>query len=265
MHNRREGLPASSHEPPELGSCLSGNDATTLLEIIHKSISCNAEEDFKGLFTEIRELFSFDFAYAMLGRHDNNGMIMTHGVNISFPEEWLQEYVSKNYLHVDAIIRENFTNYQVQNWSITRKELYRKKEITSLGLDFGMRECYTHGWKPSTSRNNGSMFCFSSPTMKYDKRTETILEFVTPHLHLTLAHIFDRKRSQFNNIVLSAREKEVLDWLKQGKSSWDISVILDISERTVNFHVQNIMQKLDTSKRQQAVAVAVRLGLIDIN
>jgi len=51
--------------------------------------------------------------------------------------------------------------------------------------------------------------------------------------------------------------------VETGKSSWDISVILGISERTVYFHVSNIMKKLGASIRAQAVAVATRLGLVD--
>ena len=62
---------------------------------------------------------------------------------------------------------------------------------------------------------------------------------------------------------LSKREKEVLSWLKEGKSSWDIAAILNISERTVNFHVSNIMQKLNAVSRTQAVAVAIEKGLAD--
>jgi DNA-binding CsgD family transcriptional regulator len=55
---------------------------------------------------------------------------------------------------------------------------------------------------------------------------------------------------------LSPRELEVLKWLKLGKTSWDISVILNISERTVNYHVNNIVQKLGVSTRMQAVSEA---------
>ncbi len=62
---------------------------------------------------------------------------------------------------------------------------------------------------------------------------------------------------------LSHREKEVLKWLKKGKTSWDISVILCISERTVNFHIKNIMQKLDAVSRTHAVVKAIEMGLID--
>jgi DNA-binding CsgD family transcriptional regulator len=65
-----------------------------------------------------------------------------------------------------------------------------------------------------------------------------------------------------NQVTLSSREKEVLDWLQQGKSSWEVSVILAISESTVNFHVSNIKRKLGATNRAQALAIAARLGLL---
>jgi DNA-binding CsgD family transcriptional regulator len=61
----------------------------------------------------------------------------------------------------------------------------------------------------------------------------------------------------------SPREVEVLHWLKSGKTSWDMSVIMKISERTVNYHVNNIMHKLNVMNRSQAVSEAARLGLTD--
>jgi DNA-binding CsgD family transcriptional regulator len=54
--------------------------------------------------------------------------------------------------------------------------------------------------------------------------------------------------------LLSKREREVLNWLNRGKTSWDISMILNISERTVNYHVGNIMRKLGVNSRLQAVS-----------
>jgi DNA-binding CsgD family transcriptional regulator len=61
---------------------------------------------------------------------------------------------------------------------------------------------------------------------------------------------------------LSPRERQVLKWLSLGKTSWDISVILRISERTVNYHVNNIMKKLDVTNRLQAVSEAVNMEII---
>ncbi len=41
--------------------------------------------------------------------------------------------------------------------------------------------------------------------------------------------------------------------------------ILEISERTVNFHIHNIMRKLDATNRPRVIAVAADLGLIDFD
>lgn len=66
------------------------------------------------------------------------------------------------------------------------------------------------------------------------------------------------------NLHLSEREMEVLRWLTTGKTSWEIAQILLISERTVNYHVQNIIRKLDAVNRAHAVAIAIMAKLIEI-
>ncbi len=253
-----------SQESPQVSTYLSGSDAIKLLEFIHNSLSCTTKEDFTALFPRIQDLFPFKYATALLGRVDNTDTVVVSSANINFPEQWLQEYQSKNYPQVDAVLRENFTKYQVQHWSVARRKLHRRADINSLCRDFGMLECFTHGSKPAAGEQNGSMFAFAGSSMKYEMRTVAILEFLIPHLHLAFSHVFDHMQPQMNSAVLSPREKEVLNWLKHGKSSWDMSVILGISERTVNFHVYNIMQKLEATNRTQAVAVATRQGLIDI-
>lgn len=65
-------------------------------------------------------------------------------------------------------------------------------------------------------------------------------------------------------ISVSAREKEVLKWMAHGKGTTDISQVMGIRERTVKFHVGNIKKKLDAGSRAHAVAIAVNIGLIEI-
>ncbi len=62
--------------------------------------------------------------------------------------------------------------------------------------------------------------------------------------------------------ILTERETEILTWLKEGKTSWDISKILSISERTVKFHVNNTLTKLNAVNRTHAVAKAILSKLI---
>ena len=62
--------------------------------------------------------------------------------------------------------------------------------------------------------------------------------------------------------ALTDREFMVLDWLKEGKTNWEIAAILDISERTVKFHGANIREKLSASSRSHAVALAYSHNLL---
>jgi LuxR family quorum-sensing transcriptional regulator LasR len=61
---------------------------------------------------------------------------------------------------------------------------------------------------------------------------------------------------------LTRRELEVLNWVMEGKSSWEISKITNCSEATVNFHMANVRQKFNVNTRQQAVVKAIALGLV---
>ncbi|WP_274630138.1 response regulator transcription factor [Arvimicrobium flavum] len=62
--------------------------------------------------------------------------------------------------------------------------------------------------------------------------------------------------------LLSRREAECLGLAAAGKSEWEISRILGISEHTSEKHLLNAKMKLGAVNRVQAVAVAIRRGLI---
>jgi len=56
---------------------------------------------------------------------------------------------------------------------------------------------------------------------------------------------------------LTPREVECLSWTAKGKTSWDTSRILEVSENTVIFHLRNAIKKLEVTNRSHAVAKAV--------
>ncbi|RYD84543.1 MAG: LuxR family transcriptional regulator, partial [Sphingomonadales bacterium] len=57
---------------------------------------------------------------------------------------------------------------------------------------------------------------------------------------------------------LTQREAEVLLWVSYGKSSSDISDVLEISPRTVQKHLERIYEKLGVETRSAAAAIAIR-------
>src|SRR5690349_8939390 len=62
---------------------------------------------------------------------------------------------------------------------------------------------------------------------------------------------------------LTARELDVLRKVAGGNRNRDIAELLCISEETVKVHIKHIMEKLGARDRTQAVAIAVRRGMIE--
>jgi len=60
--------------------------------------------------------------------------------------------------------------------------------------------------------------------------------------------------------ALTPRERDAIAWVAQGKSDWEISVILGVSEATARWHVDNARRKLGAVNRAQAVARMAAAG-----
>jgi DNA-binding CsgD family transcriptional regulator len=250
-----------ARELPEFRSWLSAADAVKLLEITHACVSCATESDFRNLFPRVLELLSFDHGIAIAARlASGGGVVVNQVVNVSYPEEFCREYLSRDYFRVDPVMWNALATCHAQY--CCEKTRRRPSEIISLCGDFNLREGYVLGGRSAGPTGGECLFSFKSASVKQDRRTVAMLEFVGPHLHLAFSRVVPGEGTTGKQVTLSSREKEVVEWLQQGKSSWEISVILGISERTVNFHVYNITRKLGASNRAQALAIAARLGLL---
>lgn len=82
-------------------------------------------------------------------------------------------------------------------------------------------------------------------------------QLLVPYLEQTLLS------QQQAALQLTARELQCIGWAAASKTSWEISKILGISERTVNFHIQNSLQKSGALNRTQLVQWCRELGLVD--
>lgn len=67
---------------------------------------------------------------------------------------------------------------------------------------------------------------------------------------------------QDREMELTEREIECLYWIAEGKTSGEIAVILGISRNTINNYITSVMRKTATKTRSEAIAWAVRHGLV---
>src|SRR5262249_53548384 len=79
--------------------------------------------------------------------------------------------------------------------------------------------------------------------------------------HEVAAHLAEH----LSDDSLSQREIEVLRYMTGGNRNKDIAQILFISEETVKVHVKHILEKLGANDRTQAVAIAIRRGIIQFD
>lgn len=66
-----------------------------------------------------------------------------------------------------------------------------------------------------------------------------------------------------NDVALTRRERDVLEWIAQGKSNPVIAEILGISIHTVDTHIRRIFRKLGVNDRTTAAIKGLGAGLVE--
>jgi LuxR family transcriptional regulator, quorum-sensing system regulator CviR len=245
---------------------LSKNDSTLLLDLIYTSLSCRTEIQLKELINDLKDLVPHDFALCAFGKIQRSPQDAYNVVNVSYPTAWMELYALKGFDKTDPIVVENFVTSEVQYWDDTFRKYASAEAFVQYARDFGLNKGYSYGLK-NQKGDKISLFSFAASSMRRHARTEIVLAHIIPHLHQALVRILEERKdpAAVNVPQLSEREKEVLKWAKDGKSTWEISMILSISRDTVKFHIKNIMEKLQAVSRTQAVAIALESGIISID
>jgi LuxR family quorum sensing-dependent transcriptional regulator len=94
----------------------------------------------------------------------------------------------------------------------------------------------------------------------FDLQQMMELNYLAIHVYDALEKI--RSSTARTTDTLTDREIDCLNWTAAGKTSAEIAEILGLSEHTVNHYLNRAAKKLDTVNRAQAVAKALRTGII---
>jgi transcriptional regulator EpsA len=109
-------------------------------------------------------------------------------------------------------------------------------------------------------------FCLSR-VRHMNAKTAHLLELLLPCISATYARMVAMESSNHASSarvssLLTPRETQVLELVRDGLSNANVAARLTLSVMTAKNHVQNIRKKLDARTRGQAVAEAIRLGFI---
>jgi len=247
-----------------LGDQLTKGEALKLLELSYQSLYCSREDDFKQLVTGLQEVLPFENAMCTRGNvidvlRESDLNLAVEYCDISYPSGYLEEYFENDDFTSDAVLMEFMTNLVPVSWSEVDERCNYNYPASTKALDYNMRDGWVHGTLDPVNFDCTMLFLGSS-ARDNSARSAKILEYAVPFYAQAYNKVLKEKARPATE--LTAREIEVLNWIKEGKSSWEISRIFQCSERTVNFHVANIKTKLGVVNRAQAVAVGLRYGAI---
>ncbi|MBT1158616.1 LuxR family transcriptional regulator [Aminobacter anthyllidis] len=206
-------------------------------------------------------------AYSSLAP-DQKGLKPARGdpaVMLNYPDEWQERYFEMGYDRMDPTIKRSRRRAEAIRWS----EVYNDESTTEderrvfdEAAKFGLRSGISvplHGPEGSFAIMN-----FAHPwDGELRERTITYLQLAALHFHLRVAE-FANSSHIGEKSDLSPREKECILWTAKGKSSWEIGKIVGISVNTVNFHIKNVMRKMDTNSRTTAAIKALKLQIIKL-
>jgi len=242
----------------DLNKYLTKSEILDLLHICDQALRCRDEEELGRLVSGLKQIVPFDgFSYG-LGTKNKD---VLYFVNIDYPLDYLERYLEKGYIYIDPVLKALIGERKVVNWHDIDRIYDRRPEgiVNHEAKTFGLTDGYTYG---GYDPENIATFWFAGRYIERSKRSKAVIEFAVRALTRPLKEMYEKNKISVRETILSKKEIEVLNWLKEGKSTWDLSRILKISERTVKFHIDNIMKKLDAVNRTHAVAIALRDGLI---
>ncbi|MCA1385553.1 MULTISPECIES: LuxR family transcriptional regulator [unclassified Bradyrhizobium] len=186
-------------------------------------------------------------------------------VAVKWPPDWCDRYFKHKYHTIDPVIRRTPMQSRPFLWD-QLADRYQLQPDERRVLDEAREAGLKHGMSVPLFGPLGrvSVVSFASASDDADPQDHIgHLNALASQFHTAYGDIArpcdnDCERK----IALSQREINCLRWVGEGKSSWEIGKILNISENTVNFHIKNAMRKLGATSRIQAVLMAVRLNLL---
>lgn len=174
-----------------------------------------------------------------------------------FPDNWLNNYVHKDYRLHDPLMRLSHESTSAFSWSmadweglLTGKQKDWRNDNVSAGLCGGLII-------PDRRDGHLKIISLSGTPGTLDRDDQKALYYAGLET-LARMHELGLHGDDCPFPPLSPRERECLHWLAAGKSDWEAGQILSISEKTVATHIDRMKHKLGVATRAQAIVVALR-------
>lgn len=166
--------------------------------------------------------------------------------------------VSSSYVHsrqfdISTYTRDIFTTDDFQNtflWTSIDRAVNDSDRMLWFRHGIG---CLSPGCSLQVSKRARMIMLLSHPDKAYDQNDQLALSGMTALLSACMSRLLPNM-AEAEPSKLTKKELEIMSWVMYGKTSFEIGKIMEITERTVKFHLGNIYTKLGVCNRAQAAA-----------
>ena len=173
--------------------------------------------------------------------------------------DWDARYWEAGHLAHDPCVGALFTKTGAYSWGELRAgTVGRARQLFDEAGEFGLQDGLVvpvHG-----AAGDLKAVRLLSWETALDPSARPILHALSVILAERSHTLMEVRRDHQISAPLTEREREILRWVGEGKSDWDMGVILGISANTVHFHMKNAMRKLGVHTRLQAWSKAMAYG-----
>lgn len=186
-----------------------------------------------------------------------------HVLLCDWPVEWLERYVKRNYVDHDPVVS-HMKQWQAPfQWREASQAIRIDKssgEVMGDAGEFKLRDGLA--FPLVTLDGQIVMVSLGGEAVELSAGEFGLVSLASTYAIGRAMQLHTRASKTIDHIELTPRERECLKWAAVGKSEWEISQILGISEHTSEKHLLNAKSKLGAVNRVQAVAEAIRRGYI---
>lgn len=186
-----------------------------------------------------------------------------HVLLCDWPIEWLERYVARNYVDHDPIVTRMKQLQAPFQWRDAASEVKIDRDGEVVMGDAGEFKLKDGLAFPLVTLDGQIvMVSLGGEQIEMSGLEFGMISLVSGFAIGRAMQLHAGTVRTIDHVDLTPRELECLKWASAGKSEWEISQILGISEHTSEKHLLNAKTKLGAVNRVQAVAEAIRRGYI---
>ena len=237
-----------------------------ILDFTKDVLNCTQPSEAYRLFESYIKPIGFTgFIYSELPTGQVNQTDFLKIINYITDFQMIRNYLLSEIFNRDVVVEQllanqrPFTAHDATSRSFTGAARTRYLDVLN---ELGMADSIAMPVCCGNGRYGISLFSAENKVSGLQKQ----LDSLGPGIHAIALILHERcqnlRRSSKQQKQLTPRERECLLWAARGKTAWETSIILRVSERTVKFHLKNSHKKLNVYNTTHAVARAVAAGLI---